>query len=392
MKLPIKPGTIFISIASYRDEVCNDTLKSIYKMAANPKNVYCGLVQQNDLDNDDDCLLKSDDSIVTENVRNVRLKHFEAKGPCWARYLASTLWSGEEYFLQIDSHSRFVKNWDIKCIDMVKKISENGNKKVVISHYPPGYEQYKDENVLPHRLCQSFFNNNGMLSFLGAESMDTNGECHENAYVAGGFLLSRYTLLEDVPYDPNLDFLFVGEEIGHSIRIWTSGYDIYSPSENIVFHEYTREGKPKIWDDNIYSNKDALEKVKQMIGLDSIHTLPKNIKYNIKKYGLGKERTLEEYYEFAGIDLKKKRVYKNFCRPNNIGSEDDIKQSNEKDHEGSKEKKIENFWDFFNIYFYYFISFFVFVLLICLVFFYTKGFQNILKKKFKKGKRQNWFL
>jgi hypothetical protein len=63
--MKIKRGTIFISIASYRDELCNTTLQSIYSMAQNPKNVYCGIVQQNDQEKDEDCLLSSTDSIVT---------------------------------------------------------------------------------------------------------------------------------------------------------------------------------------------------------------------------------------------------------------------------------------------------------------------------------------
>ncbi|NBU46583.1 MAG: RNA pseudouridine synthase [Flavobacteriales bacterium] len=48
MKIPIKKDTIFISIASYRDEVCNSTLKSIYSMASKPQNVFCGVVHRLD--------------------------------------------------------------------------------------------------------------------------------------------------------------------------------------------------------------------------------------------------------------------------------------------------------------------------------------------------------
>lgn len=355
MKVPIKKNTIFISIASYRDEVCNDTLKSIYSMASNPKNIYCGVVQQNDSGVDNDCLFASStDKIVTQNVTMMRIKHYEAKGPCWARYLASTLWSGQEFFLQIDSHSKFVKNWDKKCIDMMNRLNERGISKAVISHYPKAMEEYGKESSDVSKICQSFFNNNNMISFLGAGG-DKSNDLYETPYVAGGFMLSKYTLLDDVPYDPNLDFLFVGEEIGHSIRIWTSGYNIYNPSENIVFHEYTREGKPKVWDDNVYSDKDAFEKIKSIIGIETNHELPLNIKYNIDKYSLGKERTLEEYYEFAGIDLKNKRVYKNFCRENNIANEDDIKQSNEIDHvkEGFENQNIYklNIWLFLFIVF-----------------------------------------
>jgi hypothetical protein len=364
-------------------------------MAQNPKNVYCGIVQQNDQEKDDDCLLSSTDSIVTENVTVMRIKHFEAKGPCWARYLATTLWSGQEYFLQIDSHSKFVKNWDTKCIQMMRRLSDRGIQKAVISHYPRSVEDYENNHnpMDVTRMCQSFFNNRGMLSFLGAEGLDTNNDFYETPYVAGGFMLSSYTLLNDVPYDPNLDFLFVGEEIGHSIRIWTSGYNIYTPSENIVYHEYERAGKPKVWDDNEYSDKDSFEKVKKIIGLETNHELPSNIRYNMDKYGLGKQRSLQDYYKFAGIDLKNQRVYKNFCRKNNIANNVDIKQSNEIDHDKPNPEVVENEYTIMSFFsdrqniFYYFIVFCVFFFIVYVIFF-AKLFKNnatffdLIKAKF----------
>jgi hypothetical protein len=44
----------------------------------------------------------------------------EALGPCVARYFASKLWAGEEYFVQIDSHIWFVEGWDSKLIQAMR--------------------------------------------------------------------------------------------------------------------------------------------------------------------------------------------------------------------------------------------------------------------------------
>ena len=49
---------------------------------------------------------------------------------------------------------------------------------------------------------------------------------------------------------------------------------------------------------------------------------------NLDKYGLGKSRTLQEFYDFAGIDLANKRVVKNFCNTDNIATQEDIAGSN----------------------------------------------------------------
>ena len=44
------------------------------------------------------------------------------------------MFRGEQYYLQIDSHSEFVQDWDEKLIKMVEDAPA---KKPVISTYPP---------------------------------------------------------------------------------------------------------------------------------------------------------------------------------------------------------------------------------------------------------------
>ena len=94
----MKPNTIFVSIASYRDDICNSTLKNLYEKAQFPLNVFVGICQQNK-DGDPDC----QGDIINSNIRIIRLDYRDAKGPTYARYMCSQLWDGEEYFLQIDS-------------------------------------------------------------------------------------------------------------------------------------------------------------------------------------------------------------------------------------------------------------------------------------------------
>jgi Glycosyltransferase (GlcNAc) len=54
--------------------------------------------------------------------------------------------------------------------------------------------------------------------------------------------------LRDVPFDPFLPWIFMGEEIIMSTRLWTSGYDIFSPTHAVVGHMYVRRHKPKFWE------------------------------------------------------------------------------------------------------------------------------------------------
>ena len=311
--------TIFVSIASYRDKFCSKTLESLYANAGNPSRVFVGLCIQND-DSDEPCLLSSENTInYRNNVRTIYLNHYEAKGPTWARYLCTTLMKNEDYFFQIDSHTLFDKNWDVKCIQMIKDIKKNtASTDAVISHYPPSYEDYKNpikDKKTVDTICQCFFNERGMISFLGAEGVDMNQYSYvQTPFIASGMFFCEGKCIKEVPYDPHLPNLFVGEEILHSARVWTSGYDIYSPTEIVVYHLYTRSDQPHIWDDKKdYNDLDAFVKVKNILELDKNAKVPNHLRSNMDKYGLGKGRSLQEYFDFAGIDLENRKVIKNFC-------------------------------------------------------------------------------
>ena len=218
---------------------------------------------------------------------------------------------------------------------MINEIKVKGlSQKPVLSHYPKEINDYanhkENEQKLP-RICKPFFNSRDMISFMGSEIIDTKGEYYLTPFIAGGMLFCESYCLNELPYDPNLPYIFVGEEILHSIRYYTNGWDIFTPKENIVFHEYTRADKPKIWTDNpYYSDMDAFNKIRYLLKLDeNDDKLKPEMKLNLEKYGLGKVRTIQQYYDLTGIDLKERKVYKNFCNENNIGSKEDILKSNE---------------------------------------------------------------
>ena len=51
----MKKNSIFVSVASYRDNVCFDTIKSLFGMAKYPENIFIGICQQNK-EEDYDCI------------------------------------------------------------------------------------------------------------------------------------------------------------------------------------------------------------------------------------------------------------------------------------------------------------------------------------------------
>lgn len=307
--------TIFVSIASYRDSDCPQTVKSIFENAKRPNNIHLGICQQNNV-LDIDCE-NSYESLYKDNIKIIRLDYRDAKGPTWARYLCSTLLNNEKYFLQIDSHCLFVKDWDEKLVKMIKVLESLGHEKAILSHYTPennnlSFDQVS--NIQPKdtvtTICTSFFNENGMLSFLGAEDKENYDKIPNiNAYVAGGMFFCKSLCIKQVPFDPYLNYLFVGEEILQSIRFWTHGWDIFTPSEDVIYHYYTRNDSPHIWTDITYSDEDAIKKVKYMLSLDDINIeeLKDDLMLNFDMYDIGSERTIQEYFEFTGINIPEKK-------------------------------------------------------------------------------------
>ena len=60
----------------------------------------------------------------------------------WARFLIQQrLYAGEEYYLQIDSHTRFAPRWDETLLEMLHRCD---SPKAVLTSYPLPYEGERD--------------------------------------------------------------------------------------------------------------------------------------------------------------------------------------------------------------------------------------------------------
>ena len=289
--------TIFVSVASYRDTECAATLKNMFDQADKPARVFVGVCEQNDpeaADKEACAPLR-----LPKNVRRVSIPSSEAKGPTYARYLCSTLYQGETWFMQIDSHTRFAKGWDTKAIASARACP---SAKPVLTHYPRKVEDFASEDAGVPVLCKSSFDHNGVPTFESIiMAPPKDGKPRRVPFVSGGFVFMPGSAVRDVPYDPDLPHLFQGEEILHSARLWTSGYDFFTPLQNIVYHFYERKGKPKFWDDVDWNStqKQTLKKVRRLLGLDQ----PVLVDY---RYGMGTARKLEDYWKFAGVDVLRK--------------------------------------------------------------------------------------
>jgi len=293
---------IFISIASYRDPVLLTTINSAIENAIEPDRIYFGVVLQ-DFDKDAPNFEKYN------NISLIKMHPRDAKGAGYARHKALSLYNNEDYFLQIDSHTIFEKAWDylvIHELEKAKKISNNN--KVILSYFPPPFyvESNNKISFIKNNKLQPPYPTKQRLKLNKKKEWTAERYEFENQdrpvpelsnTVLGGFIFSESSLIKEVPYDPDISFF--GEELCFAMRAWTRGWDIYSPSENIVNHFYTRGGYSKIWKDkNIrkvsWKELEQSSKEKQKMVLCGIE---KGI------YGAGNVRSLKEFEEFVGIDF-----------------------------------------------------------------------------------------
>ena len=290
-------GSVFLSLASFRDHLLGDTLKGAFDQAANPERLFVGAIVQNCLGLDPypgepgvQCRTgaqvvgkgangrdrtKVSDAPPDRNgieefctspehrrycdagqVRALYLNENESLGPSMARYYASKLWGGETYFVQVDSHLEFYRHWDRLYIDEAR--ATKSYPRSVLSSYPPGF-QAENGGRLDHespgaRLCTCEFSTSDVEAQIirintGVGYKGTEPRPTRIPFIAAGFFFAPAGFLVDVPFDPWLPWTFMGEEIMLSMRAYTSGWDVYAPRKNWIAHQYRpgRMGLPKFW-------------------------------------------------------------------------------------------------------------------------------------------------
>lgn len=298
-----------MSIASYRDSETYWTLSSLFGAAHRPERVVAAVVWQVDLETDSEFMRLGAKTPWRRQVRHLILDHSEARGPCHARALAQKLWQGEEYCLQIDSHTRFVDGWDTELQSMLadaERMSEHG--KAVISTYPPGYEREGASASLPPdrtptALAATHFDADGMLRIKGVRLPSRQLPAPLPArFWAAGLSFSRGSWVAEVPYPGDLQGLFFGEEMLMLARMWCRGWDVFSPPTSVAFHLWSRAHRPTFQQDAVIppaQRAAAQERVKALLaGRAGDSCWGKGV-------GAGVVRSLEQWYQHTGVDFSR---------------------------------------------------------------------------------------
>jgi glycosyltransferase involved in cell wall biosynthesis len=302
-----KAPTIFIQIASYRDPELIPTLKDLLGKAKKPQNLVFSIAWQHSEEDEWDTLdLYKDDP----RFKIIDIDYKDSKGACWARNLLQKHYDGETYTLQMDSHHRFVQDWDVKLIKQLKDLQKLGYKKPMITGYIPSYEPTNDPNgrvLVPWKMEFDRFSPDGNVHFM-PESIDDFKERKvpvRARFHSAHFNFTLGQFVKEVPHDP--EYYFHGEEISISVRAFTWGYDLFHPVEIYMWHYYTRKGGKRHWDDDTEwgpKNDHSHRKNRKLFGMDGEVYNPEEF----GEFGFGPYRTLDEYERYAGISFSKRAV------------------------------------------------------------------------------------
>ena len=302
----MKKGKIFVQIASYRDPELVPTIEDMINKAKNPQNLTFGICWQYD---------SSEPITMFDGIEKFRIsKHHygESEGLGWARHITNTLYDDEEYTLQIDSHHRFVQDWDVIVLEDFKQ-AKKLSKKPIISTYCTPFNPKEDESKwspTPCLMSQYEFSGDRLLMSMPWYIQDykTRTNVIKARTISGHFYFTYGKFIKEVPYDPDIYFGGYTEETTLSVRAFTNGYDFYSPYRMVMWHEYTRNYRAKHWDDHGVNSETkktsgqrdvyARNKTRQLFGTEE---------YDIDMgiYGLGSVRSLHDYEVYGGFDFKK---------------------------------------------------------------------------------------
>lgn len=296
-------SSIFVQIPAYHDYELPRTIRDAINKSSGNHTINFGVhltyYKNNDIDMSGLSNVKIDYSLAPNNL-----------GQGMSRYLANEFYDEEDYYLQIDSHTRFEQDWDEWFIDSYKFYKDLGLNPV-LSCYPGAYEYVDNELFILNEKSQVFY-----TDFIQELSFPENDYIpHQRAVanpdnniftrsVSGGSIFSEGAI---GLIKPNIHMYFHAEEILTALRLYTHGYDLLLPKRQNLYHLYYDASKKE-------------KNQRRQTGEDfpkEVNNLDKKSKFELSQIiknkiigpdALGSVRTLEEYEQFAGIDFALKKV------------------------------------------------------------------------------------
>lgn len=297
-------ASIFVQIAAYRDFEISPTILDAIKQSSGNHQINFGVhicyVEDNEVD-----------ILPLDNVKYATSKAPENIGLGIGRALAHQFYNGEDYYLQCDSHTRFVQNWDEIVLNSALNYQIDGISKPLLTMYPANYwypsltAKFVERDFIPEPPLGltniSFHENPGQFRQTRIPLQTAMPIVDGNKMtksVSGG---SIFTVGDFLPF--NTDIAFYGEEIWLAARAYTHGFDLLIPEKQYMYHLYYNHNKPAeinkrkiLWTD-FPTEFEELDKISKAL---IYKTLTEG---TVGDLLLGTKRTIAQYGLHAGLDF-----------------------------------------------------------------------------------------
>lgn len=161
-------------------------------------------------------------------------------------------------------------------------------------------------------LCaDSFGDQNKDDVFLRVKSRVTRGSLGDkplpSPFWTARFSFASSEIVREVPYDHHLEYIFFGEEIAMTVRLWTHGFDLFNPARVVAYHLGSRAHRHwfrevQVGEDAVLKETAAKARLCGLLGIPQQGLMPE------PPYGLGMARTLLDYERFAGVSFARQVV------------------------------------------------------------------------------------
>lgn len=313
-----------ISIVSFCDSELVPTIHNALSQARYPENITISLVEQDFASNYEN--LKE---VVEGYGANLSYKYFsveESQGVVWARWWAAKelLNNDYGYYLQIDSHSRFLRHYDSFLISSYNNAYDYWGR-FVWTGYCPSYDIENGEYILHYAPVQSTFGivQKQLPSVIVGCIKPAN--IYDNVYgepsyqVSGHFLFGEASIFIENPFDP---FLFwEGEESTYAARLYCNNILTVSPPANYIWHKYesgqeittTRKKHSPFekWhkadfmvDKLLYLHSRGIDRCKQFWNNEISDVYGASSSEKLEEFLSATIRQIPEYYSPIGFDIK----------------------------------------------------------------------------------------
>jgi hypothetical protein len=324
----LRVETIFISIASCKEEFLVQTIKSAIANAKNPELLYFGIA--NMVVDEIDFL--NDPIFDFPNINYVEIKHKEPLGTGFGRMASSLMIDREHtYYLQVDAHTIFEKNWDETIKEYYIKLLEIC-KNPIITTCPAQWTPGPNEEVLikynnkikkvdPYNFKTDQTNCSleikvknqpnpidigRFMEYAYVDWVDCKWESgelfREHSLIHAAFVFSNFEYARDILHDPLNPW--DGDQINMSFRAGTRGYRMFTVKDCFI---WSKDGGTGITNELRYNWK------KKESGKVRNFYFPHSSKFQSKMFsgeylgywGAPDKQSIDDYKKRIGIDLSK---------------------------------------------------------------------------------------